>query len=181
MQISFNWRFKITDHWAIRHSLLILILKYFECMHDQSCPILCEPMDCSPPGSSVHGILQARILEWVAISSSKGSSWSRDWTRVSCASCIGRQVLYHWATREAQVSIFDHLKSYFPLKVILSLNFDILNSNDKKISSIQIFIIHKVHKYLLYLILFNKDILQSLAYLVKSFWSKILFSCSQFF
>ena len=40
----------------------------------QSCPTLCHPMDCSPPGSSVHGILQARILEWVAISFSRGSS-----------------------------------------------------------------------------------------------------------
>ena len=79
-------------------------------MHDQSCLILCEPMDCSLPGYSVHGILQARILEWVAISSSKGSSWPRDWTRVSCTSCTGRQVLYHWATREAQVSIFDYFK-----------------------------------------------------------------------
>ena len=53
-------------------------------------------MDCSPPGSSVHGISQARILEWVAISYSRGSSWPRDWTWVSCVSCIGRQVLYHW-------------------------------------------------------------------------------------
>ena len=50
----------------------------------QSCPTLCDPMYCSPPGSSVHGILQARILEWVAISSSRGSSWPRDWTQVSC-------------------------------------------------------------------------------------------------
>ena len=40
----------------------------------QSCPTLCNPMDCSPPGSSVHGILQARILEWVAISFFRGSS-----------------------------------------------------------------------------------------------------------
>ena len=44
----------------------------------QSCPTLCGPMDCSPPGSSVHGILQARRLEWVAISFSKGSSRPRD-------------------------------------------------------------------------------------------------------
>ena len=50
----------------------------------QLCPTLCDPMDCSPPGSSVHGILQARILEWVAISFSRGSSWLRDWTQVSC-------------------------------------------------------------------------------------------------
>ena len=50
----------------------------------QLCPTLCEPMDCSPPGSSVHGIFQARILEWAAISSSRGSSWPRDQTRVYC-------------------------------------------------------------------------------------------------
>ena len=49
----------------------------------QSCPALCNPMDYSPPGSSVHGILQARKLEWVAIPSSKGSSQPRDQTRVS--------------------------------------------------------------------------------------------------
>ena len=51
---------------------------------------------CSPPGSSVHGILQARPLEWVAIPSSRGSSWPSDGTRISCDSC--RQILYHWAT-----------------------------------------------------------------------------------
>ena len=50
----------------------------------QSCPTHCSPMDCSLPGSSVHGILQARILEWVAISFSRGSSQPRDWTWVSC-------------------------------------------------------------------------------------------------
>ena len=50
----------------------------------QSYPTLCDPMDCSPPGSSVCGILQARILEWVAISSSRGSSQRRDQTCVSC-------------------------------------------------------------------------------------------------
>ena len=55
----------------------------------QSCPTLCYPMDCSPPGSSVHGILQARILEWVAISFSKGSSRPRDQTQVS--SIAGRR------------------------------------------------------------------------------------------
>ena len=50
-------------------------------------PTPCDPVDCSPPGSSVHGILQARILEWIAISSSRGSSWDRTW--VSWVSCIG--------------------------------------------------------------------------------------------
>ena len=52
-------------------------------------------MDCSPPGPSVRGIVQARILEWVAIFSSESSSWPMDWTWVSC---IGRWILYHWAT-----------------------------------------------------------------------------------
>ena len=61
----------------------------------QSCPILCDPVDCSPPGFSVHGIFQARILEWVATPSSKGSSRPRDRTRVSYISCIGRWFLYH--------------------------------------------------------------------------------------
>ena len=56
----------------------------------QSCPILCNTMDCSPPGSSVQGILQARILEWVAMPSSRGSSRPRDPTHVSYISCIGR-------------------------------------------------------------------------------------------
>ena len=51
----------------------------------QSCPTLCNLMDCNPPGSSVHGILQARILEWIAIPFFRGSSWPRDWTQVSCA------------------------------------------------------------------------------------------------
>ena len=61
----------------------------------QSCLTLCDPMDCSLTGSSVHGILQARILEWVAISSSRGSSRPRDRNHFSCVSCIGRQILYH--------------------------------------------------------------------------------------
>ena len=53
------------------------------CLVTQSCLILCDSMDCTIPGSSVHGISQARILEWVAIPFSRGTSWPRDWTRVS--------------------------------------------------------------------------------------------------
>ena len=59
---------------------------------------LCDPMDCSPSGSSAHGIFQARILEWVAISSSSISSWPRDWTCVCCVSCIDWRILYHYVT-----------------------------------------------------------------------------------
>ena len=69
--------------------------------HTQEWLTLCDPVDCSPPGSSVHGIFQARILEWVAISYSMGCSQPRDQTCISSVSCIGRQILYHWATWEA--------------------------------------------------------------------------------
>ena len=63
----------------------------------QSCPALCSPMDCSPPGSSLHAILQARILEHVAIPFSRGSSRPRDdWTGVSCT---GKWILYHLSHR----------------------------------------------------------------------------------
>ena len=54
-----------------------------------------SPIDCSPPGFSVHGIFQARILEYVAISYSRGSSRPRDWIHITCISCIGRRTLYH--------------------------------------------------------------------------------------
>ena len=64
----------------------------------QSCPTLRDPVDCTPPGSSIHGILQARILEWVAMSSSRGSSQPRDRTQVSRTAGGFFTV---WATREA--------------------------------------------------------------------------------
>ena len=67
----------------------------------QSCRTLCDPMDRSLPGSSFHGILQARILEWIAVPSSWGSSQPRDQTRVSFVSGIGRHVLSTGAIWEA--------------------------------------------------------------------------------
>ena len=64
------------------------------CVHTKLCLTLSNPSDCSPPGSSIHGILQARRLEWIAMPSSRGSSPPRDRTRVSCNSCFGRRVLH---------------------------------------------------------------------------------------
>ena len=64
-----------------------------------------NPMDCSSPGSSAHGIFQARILEWVVISFSRGSPWPTDWTQVSCVSCRAGRYFYHWATWEAHRSV----------------------------------------------------------------------------
>ena len=76
---------------AIREVLLNVYVR--TCMHacmlsHFSLILLSDPMDCSSPGSSVHGILQARILEWVAMPSSRGSFWPRDWTWLSCDFCI---------------------------------------------------------------------------------------------
>ena len=64
----------------------------------QSCPTLCDPMDCSPPGFPAHRIFQARIPKWVAIPFSNGSSWPRDRTPVSC---IAGRFFTVWTTREA--------------------------------------------------------------------------------
>ena len=71
----------------------------------QSCPILCDPMDCSWPESSVHGIIQARILKWVTTSFSRGTSQHRDRTWVSC---IASRFFTVWATRETLPSPTPH-------------------------------------------------------------------------
>ena len=98
---------------AISHQLSILhiyhmwytyitidIVSHISCLCSvvKSCPTLCNSMDCSLPACSVHGIFQARILKWVAISLSRGSSQPKDRIWVSWVSCIGRQIIYHWAT-----------------------------------------------------------------------------------
>ena len=74
----------------------------FGCSVSLSCLTVCAPIDGNLPVSSVLGIFQARILKWVAVPSSKGSSRPRDQTRVSCGCCIGRQILYHGASWEAR-------------------------------------------------------------------------------
>ena len=81
-------------------------LKESESEVAQSCLTLCDPMDCGLPGSSVHGIFQARVLEWVAISFSRGSSWSRDQTQVSHIE--GRRFTI-WATREVLVIVVPNV------------------------------------------------------------------------
>ena len=76
--------------------MIVFLINRYVCMCSviQSYLTLCDPMDHSPPGSSVHGILQARILEWVAISNSSGSTQTRKQTLISCISWIGRRILY---------------------------------------------------------------------------------------
>ena len=88
--------------WSMPHSSLLYYL--LTCLLAQPLShvwLFCNPMDCRLPGCSVHGIFLARILEWLAISYSRGSFWPRDWNPVSCTSGIGRQVLHHCTTWEA--------------------------------------------------------------------------------
>ena len=89
-------------------SLMVMMVSKCTPMSQPVCVLSCsvvtdslQSMNCSPSGSSVRGILQARILEWVAVSSSRGSSQPRDQICVFCVSCIGRQILYHCITWEA--------------------------------------------------------------------------------
>ena len=79
----------MTEHTHTGSSFIICpdLCRYVVVVH--LCLTLCDPMDCSPPGCSLHGISQERLLEWVAISSSRGSSQPRDWTCISCVSCRG--------------------------------------------------------------------------------------------
>ena len=79
------------------------------CLHAQSHPTVCNPVDGSLLGSHVYEVFPVRILEGIAIFSSRRSSQPRDQTHVCCSSCIGRQILYHWAIREAQLFITFHL------------------------------------------------------------------------
>ena len=86
------------------------LLWNLESLAAQSCPTLCNPMDCNPPGSCVHEILQARILESVAIPFSRGSSWPRDQTQIPY---IAGRLLTVWATREALGTLGDSINWNF--------------------------------------------------------------------
>ena len=88
---GYQWEIRGGINWEIGIDM------YTVCVCTQSCLTLCNPMDCSLPGSSVHGIFQARILEWIAISSSRVSSQPRD----PALHLLHWQADYHWATWEA--------------------------------------------------------------------------------
>ena len=94
-----NWHVYVCCLDEIWQDLLCVCM----CSITQLCLSLCDPMDCSLPGSSVHGISQVRIQEWVAISFFKGFSQPRNRTYISCISCIGRWLLYHCTTWEAKI------------------------------------------------------------------------------
>ena len=102
-----------------------VIVYYPMCVHAkslQSCPTLCDPVDCSLPESSVHGILQARILEWVAMLSSRGSSLPRDRICISCSSCLAdgffttgplrKPIIVLYITTNLNISLLKCISNY---------------------------------------------------------------------
>ena len=102
------FNFKIPWNFPILFYIVVYLLSHIW--------LFCNPKDCSPAGSSAHGILQARILEGVAIPFSRGSSWPREWTHFSC---LASKILYHWRTWEAQYFVLVDIKirSIFLTKV----------------------------------------------------------------
>ena len=88
------------------------------CSVAQSCLTLCDPMDCSLPGFSVHGIFQTSVLEWVAISSSRGFSLTRDWTCVSCIFFIGRLILHPHAALVSKIHLCRGADIYSKLMLL---------------------------------------------------------------
>ena len=91
------------------------IMDMHVCLVAHSCPALCNPVNCSPPGSSICGISQARTLECIAILFSRGFSWPRDGTQVSY---IGKWIFYCWASREA--GMYGWLKANLSVTIVSS-------------------------------------------------------------
>ena len=113
---SYNTGFSFSITFA---SFSVLLWKQSESKVTQACPTLCDPMDCSLPHSSVHGIFQARVSEWVAISFSRGPSQPRDWTQVS--HIVGRCFTI-WATREDTfLFIFNYWRTLWSFRIFLLL------------------------------------------------------------
>ena len=116
------WKFlKWSSHF---HALSFPISVYARVLHAQSFRTLWDPIDCCPPSSSLHGISQARILEWVAISFSRAFSQPRNLTYQSFICCIGRQIVYHctiWEALGRQTFLkykFDHTSIFQGLSMI---------------------------------------------------------------
>ena len=105
----------LTGIWISINTFIKLFFSlHHTCKHAKSLQlylILCHPMDYSLPGSSVHGILQARIQEWVAMPSSRVTSQPRDQTCIFYISYVGRQILYHWAIRKLS-PVWPHLNLF---------------------------------------------------------------------
>ena len=123
----YHWRFlrfsflKIylsQDLWFCSSRLICCVCM---CLVTQSCPVLCHMLDCSLPGSFVHRTFQAQILEWVAISSSRGSSQPKDRTYVSCLSCTAGRFSTHWTIRLSHCLLTNKHKVFICKSIDISL------------------------------------------------------------
>ena len=124
--IYITWRNKIYPNKNVMYVCYAFVL---------GCVWLCDPMDCSPAGSSVHWIFHSRIMEWVAMSFSRESSWPRDWTCILCVSCIVSLTLYYHAKMLCWVNkthIHTH-KEYIQYEF---LSYNSTNFRMKKISTV---------------------------------------------
>ena len=101
-----NLTLRFNKHWLSLYCMSGITVLGITCLVAKLCPTLCDPSDCSPSGSSVHGISKARKLERVATSFSRGFSRSWDWTHIFG---VGRQILYHSATKEAHRCYYTFL------------------------------------------------------------------------
>ena len=99
-----NTIFHIYKGWIYIYAFHVYVY-FYACLCSQSSLTLCDPVNCSPSGSSIYGILQTRILEWIAISYSRGSSWPRDWT---CVSCIGGRFFTTWPPEKPHLYLYSH-------------------------------------------------------------------------
>ena len=106
---------------AHRITFQVLFLCLHVCLVTRSWLTLCDPSDCSSPGSSIHGIFQTRILQQVAISFSVESSWSRDWNCISCVSWIAGRFFPYWAIREALLLPYSHVIVYLFFKIFVGI------------------------------------------------------------
>ena len=141
----------ITKKWkewtvrAVKTNCVCVCVCVCVCMHVHARghvqPTLCNPMDCSPPGSSIHGIFQAKILGWVAISFSRGSFWPRDWTDVSCISSIGRSVLYQLSHQGSHLymalgkncKVYIYIYKYIYIYTLGILQFSLILCDDESL------------------------------------------------
>ena len=117
LMISYAYNMPLRPQQQHSTSLVLAVIVLILVSVIQSCLTLCDPMDCRSPDSSVRGIFQARILEWVAIPFSRGSSQPRDRTRVSCTA--GRFFPTR-ATREEAYLVINMSKDLFPISLWLN-------------------------------------------------------------
>ena len=113
---------RVFQHTSLRiQALYCMVMCILHAQSPQLHLTLCDPRDCGPPGSSVHGILQAGMLEWVAIPSSREPSRPGDQTHVSCISCTAGRFFY----RGAHHGHDYHLRSWFTFRALQTLSFSV--------------------------------------------------------